>query len=278
VELWGRAVEDLELKVGLPRPREVIGLIPAGGRAHRIAPLPCSKEIYPIGCGYSAEKQGLRPKVVGQYVLEKMRAAGITKVYFILRKGKWDIPGYFGDGAALDLHLGYLMMGVPFGVPYTLDQAYPFVREATVALGWPDILLDAEDAFARILERITDGDVDVVLGLFPTGRPQKVDMIDVSSDGRVRQIVIKPRHTTLHYTWGNAVWTPTFTEFLHQYVVTHKGTAANQSEVFVGDIMQAAIRAGLRVMGVPISSTPCLDMGTPEELLKAIRLYTPEHA
>jgi glucose-1-phosphate thymidylyltransferase len=266
------------VKVGAPRPREVIGLIPAGGQAHRIAPLPCSKEIYPIGFSRSDEKRGLRPKVVGQYVLEKMRAAGITKAYIILRKEKWDIPAYFGDGAALDMHIGYLMLGVPFGVPYTLDQAYPFVREATVALGWPDILLDAEDAFARILQCITDGDADVVLGLFPTDRPEKVDMVDVASDGRVRQIIIKPQQTTLGYTWGNAVWTPTFTEFLHQYVVTHKDKAAHQPEVFVGDIMYAAIRAGLRVIAIPISSTPCLDIGTPEELLKAIRLYTPEHA
>ncbi len=28
---------------------EVIGLIPAGGQAKRLSPLPCSKELYPIG-------------------------------------------------------------------------------------------------------------------------------------------------------------------------------------------------------------------------------------
>lgn len=278
MELWERAVENLELKVGTYDQREVIGLIPAGGQAHRIAPLPCSKEIFPIGFSARTEKQEGRPKVVAQYVLEQMRTAGIDKVYIILREGKWDIPAYFGDGMALSLHLGYLMMGVPFGVPYTLDQAYPFVRGAIVALGWPDILLDAEDAFTRILQCLTSYDADVVLGLFPTERPEKVDMVDVADDGYVRQIVIKPRHTTLRYTWGNAVWAPLFTEFLHQYVETHKATAANQSEVFVGDILQAAIRAGLRVIAMPISSTPCLDIGTPEDLLKAIRLYTPEHA
>jgi glucose-1-phosphate thymidylyltransferase len=31
------------------RLREIIGLIPAGGVAERLSPLPCSKEIYPIG-------------------------------------------------------------------------------------------------------------------------------------------------------------------------------------------------------------------------------------
>jgi len=28
---------------------EVVGIIPASGRATRIAPLPCSKELYPVG-------------------------------------------------------------------------------------------------------------------------------------------------------------------------------------------------------------------------------------
>ncbi len=30
---------------------DVIGLIPAGGQAKRLSPLPCSKELYPIGFG-----------------------------------------------------------------------------------------------------------------------------------------------------------------------------------------------------------------------------------
>jgi glucose-1-phosphate thymidylyltransferase len=51
------------------------------------------------------------------------------------------------------MHLAYLMLGVPFGVPFTLDQAYPFVRHATVAFGFPDILFEPEDGFVRLLAR-----------------------------------------------------------------------------------------------------------------------------
>ena len=72
--------------------REVIGLLPAGGEAKRIAPLPCSKELFPIGFRPVGEQGELRPKVACHYLLEKMSLAGIGKVYIILRKGKWDIP------------------------------------------------------------------------------------------------------------------------------------------------------------------------------------------
>jgi glucose-1-phosphate thymidylyltransferase len=89
--------------------REVIGLIPAGGQAMRIAPLPCSKELYPVGFSSMNSGQEMRPKVACHYLLEKMRLAGIKKIFIVLRGGKWDIPAYFRDGAAFDVHLAYLM-------------------------------------------------------------------------------------------------------------------------------------------------------------------------
>ena len=70
----------------------------------------------------------------------------------ILRDGKWDIPSYLGDGSLVNLHLAYLMMAQPFGVPYTLDQAYPFVKDCRIALGFPDVLFESQDAFEKILD------------------------------------------------------------------------------------------------------------------------------
>src|SRR5262245_15338842 len=113
--------------------QEVVGLVPAAGRATRIAPLPCSKELYPIGFRSVDGGKSTAPKVVSHYLLEKMRLAGITKIYIVLREGKWDIPGYFGDGSMLDMKLAYLMIGSPFGTPYTLDAAYPFLECSIIA-------------------------------------------------------------------------------------------------------------------------------------------------
>jgi glucose-1-phosphate thymidylyltransferase len=84
------------------RHSEIIGLIPAAGQATRIAPLPCSKELYPIGFRTVPGSDGLRPKAVSHYLLEKMQIAGVRKAYFILRQGKWDIPAYWGDGEMLE--------------------------------------------------------------------------------------------------------------------------------------------------------------------------------
>ena len=253
--------------------QEIIGLIPAGGQAKRISPLPFSKELYPIGFRLVDEERGMRPKVVCHYLLEKMRAGGITKAYIVLREGKWDIPAYFRDGASLDMHLAYLILGLPFGVPYTLDQAYPFVQQALVAFGFPDILFQPEDAFLKLLSGQAASNADIVLGLFRADQPNKVDMIDLDDKGRVRQVVIKPSQTQLRYTWGIAVWTPVFTNFLHEHLATRKTSASTQPELSVGDVVQAAIHKGLRVEGVHVSDEPYLDIGTSKDLAKAITRF-----
>jgi glucose-1-phosphate thymidylyltransferase len=259
--------------------QEIVGLVPAAGQATRIAPLPCSKELYPIGFRTVEGGRSLRPKVVCHYLLEKMRLAGVTKAYIVLRKGKWDIPGYLGDGAILDMHLAYLMMRLPYGAPYTLDQAYPFVQDAVVAFGFPDIIFQPDDAFVQLLNHRATRNADITLGLFPTDQPQRMDMVDLDDDGRVRQIVIKPLETHLRYTWIIAVWTPAFTNFMHTYLAataspTSPGSAVHsapgQRERFVGDVIQAAIHDGLRVEAVSFPDGTCLDIGTPDNLMKVV--------
>ena len=84
--------------------QEIVGLIPAGGKAKRISPLPFSKELYPIGFQTMNGRSQPRPKVVSQYLLEKFSIAQeLTEAYIVLRKGKWDIPAYFGDGELLSI-------------------------------------------------------------------------------------------------------------------------------------------------------------------------------
>ncbi|HEY9910234.1 MAG TPA: sugar phosphate nucleotidyltransferase [Thermosynechococcaceae cyanobacterium] len=256
------------------KPPEVVALIPAAGQATRISPLPLSKELYPIGFQSIDDCGNLRPKVVGQYLLERLRRAGITKTYIILRSGKWDIPAYFGDGSALGMSLGYLMMGRPYGVPYTLDQAYPFVKDAIVAMGFPDLLLQPEEVFVRLLDRQSRNQADVVLGAFPSNQPYKVGMVDFDETGRVLWIVEKPKTTHLRYMWGVAVWTPAFTQFLHIYLADlerDRDPNVAYPEVPIGDVIQAAIEKGLKVEAEAFPEGAYLDIGTPEDLMRAVR-------
>lgn len=258
--------------------REVIGLLPAGGEAKRIAPLPCSKELYPVGFRPVDEGRSVRPKVACHYLLEKMQLAGVTKVYIVLRNGKWDIPAYLTDGTIFNMHLAYLIMRLPFGTPYTLDQAYPFVQDAVVAFGFPDIIFEPHDAFVQLLDRQATEGPDIVLGVFPAERPETMDMVDIDDSGKVRSISLKPSHTNLRYAWICAVWTPVFSSFMHEYLRGLGGandcgawiSTLGQGELSIGHVIQAAIRDGLQVEAVAFPEHTYLDIGTPEDLFRAV--------
>ena len=252
---------------------EIIGLLPAGGQATRLAPLPCSKELYPVGFRLVGEGD-FHPKVVCHYLLEKMQQAGASKAYIILREGKWDIPAYLGDGALVGLPLAYLMMNLPYGTPFTLDQAYPFVRRANIVFGFPDILFQPNDAFPRLFKHQAETKADVVLGLFPADKPHKMDMVEFDEHQRVRRVVIKPKQTSLTYTWIIAVWTPVFTTFMHQFLAQKLGDdTIRTKEIFMGDIFQAAIDNGLDVESLRFAEGRCIDIGTPEDLVIATHQF-----
>jgi glucose-1-phosphate thymidylyltransferase len=201
-----------------------------------------------------------------------MCAAGITKAYIVIRDGKWDIPAYLGNGRMLNMHFAYLMVTVPFGPTFTLDEAYHFVRDAVVAFGFPDILFEGEQAFERLLSSDLSRS-DILLGLFGAQRPELIDMVDINESGRVRDIVIQPASTHLTQSWAIAVWTPAFTEFMHSYLASHTDSGTSQRELSVGHVIQAAIRSGLRVEGIPISDEPYFDIGTPEGLARALERF-----
>jgi len=233
------------------------------GQAKRLPGLPCSKEIYPVA---SPTTPGGQPAPVCEQLLGRMRDAGIVDIYVVIRDGKWDIPALLGDGSRLGLNLAYLMMGRSFGTPYSIDQAYPFVKDRRVALGFPDMCFDRAPLFSTLLAHQESSGADLVLGVFPADRPDKVDMLELGPGHRVEQITIKPVQTALTHTWGIAVWTPVFTAFMHHMLDAHQHTAGRSPELYVGDVARAAIDAGLNVQGVPVSTQPFVDIGTHQDL------------
>jgi len=263
-------------KQKITQKRDVIAIVPAAGKATRLAPLPCSKELFPIGFRHDPVNQTTTAKPVCLYLLEKFRNANIKKCFIVLRKGKWDIPDYLGPGDIVDMDLGYLLMGLPYGTAYTIDQAYHFVKNSNVAIGFPDILFSPDDAYTRILKILDAQNADVALGLFPADRPEKVDMVDSGSDLVVKNIEIKPSQTKLVSTWGIAVWTPSFTQFLHGYLQTLNHDKSD-SELFIGHVIQAAIEQGLKVIADTVSQTPYIDIGTSDDLLKAVIQFSTDN-
>jgi glucose-1-phosphate thymidylyltransferase len=132
------------------------------------------------------------------------------------------------------------------------------------------------DAFAQLLDRQASTGADVVLGLCPVEQPWTMDMVEIDDKGKVRSIVIKPPVSNLGYGWIIAVWTPVFTRFLHKHLQSQqregssKGSLGGRPELSVGHVLQAALKNGLRMEGLQFPECSYLDIGTPDNLCKAV--------
>ncbi len=251
------------------------GLIAAGGVASRLGALPCSKEIFPL----ASEFTNTRIKVVCENLISYYRNADISNIHFIIRKGKWDIPQLLGDGSENQVNISYHMMNLPYGTPFTLDQAYPFIKDKNIAMGFPDIIMEPVNAFSKLKEKLVNGKADFVLGIFPIENYWKWNMIEFE-DNKIMDIIIKGKRSDLKYGWSMAVWKPSMTEFIHQYLKVVMKENPNgrkvlsdgaERELYVGDTFTAAMKAGLSVDYVIFDDGFTTDIGTHEEMKEYLK-------
>ncbi len=243
---------------------ELIGLIPAAGKGVRLG-LPYPKELYPV-------IRDNRYKPVSQYVLENLTSAGVRHVVFVINETKHQLIGYFGDGSRFGCRISYVVQeqrddtnSTSPGLAHALNSAYHLTQGRTVCFGMADTIMTPKEVFRQLLETGAPDD-DVILGLYPTNRPQKFGMVQLGDDGRVLKIVDKPAQTDLRYMWGLVVWRNRFTE--------HLQTCIRERAIFdFAQVMNSAISAGLRFRGVPLETGTYTDLGTYEEIAELERQH-----
>lgn len=248
---------------------KLVGLIPAAGAGTRVAPLPSSKELFPIGFRYR-EINGVRrlsPKVVSEYLVEALAAGGAERVLMIVNAGKSDILRFYGDGHAHGVSIGYLVQEQVTGMPAALDLARPWLGDATVLFGMPDTILQPDDCFLRLLETHRRREADVTLGLFRTHEPWRFGMVEEDGDGCLGRCVDKPQESDLEYMWGIAVWSPAFTRLLGRFCAD--AHVRSTGELLLGDAFNAAAKNDLRVVCHRFVDGSYLDVGSPDDLLAA---------
>ena len=237
----------------------MIGLIPAAGKGVRLG-LPYPKELYPV----ISDRQY---KPVAEFVLDNLRQAGLKHIVFVVNEAKHQLIGYFGGGRRFGCDVTYAVQEARGdsnhssspGLAHALDSAYHLTAGKTVFFGMADTIMQPENVFDRLRAESAPED-DLVLALFETDRPEKFGMVDVRPDGKVTAIVDKPEATSLTHMWGCIVWSPRFTEHLHQCV--EKGISD------FAHIMNTAITDGMNAKGVRMSGGSYIDLGTYDEIVQ----------
>jgi glucose-1-phosphate thymidylyltransferase len=251
----------------------IVGLIPAAGLATRLGLHSGSKELLPV----HLDTPHPSSRVVSEFLLEQMVRAGCQRVFFILRPGKFDIIEYFNNGANFGLPVGYLLMDAPYGPPFTISQAFPFIEGASLLTGFPDILMDPPDVCEQIVLKLRKSQADVVLATFPCGPEHGCDLAEVDAQGHIVKIVPKEYNPVWRgdsRTWLAAAWQHSFTTFFADIVQKLRieadaMPAKSNPEWPLGIIFVEALKAGMTLETVHFKKGRFLDIGTPERLAQA---------
>lgn len=254
---------------------ELVGLIPGGGTASRLAPLPCSKELLPMG--FRATPEGPRPRVLASYLLDSITQAGAREVFWLPDRRKTDIISYFGSGQSSGARLAFVPTESSPSVVHTVDAAGAFLRDRCVLFGFPDIIFEPSALARRAWERLRSGGMDVVLGAVHAPREQIADRILIEPGGRVREVRVKPLDSPWPDAWIVAAWAPAFTHFLRSWLAAQPQPGAAGSplaELYMGHVVQAAISAGMSVHAETLQEGSFIDAGTPAGLASALQRYS----
>src|SRR5215212_6359769 len=150
------------------------GIIPAAGAGTRIQPLAFSKELLPVGSRFDGAVE--RPRAVSEHLIERMLAAGATKIAFIISPGKSDILEYYG-GRIGQARICYLVQHQPAGLCDAIFQAAPFIApDEPLIVGLPDTLWFPVDGLCAL-----EGSSLSFL-LFPVEHPELFDAVVTAAD------------------------------------------------------------------------------------------------
>jgi len=248
----------------------LVGILPAAGRGSRLGPIPCSKEIMPLGFGSQKDApDGVwRPVTAIETHINAHSQAGAERIAVIIGPGKDDIVHYLGDGSRYGVSLTYMYQEDLLGMPYALNLARPWIGESSVIFSMPDTLISPSNLISELAGQHLSSANGVTLALFPTSTPERFGMVELDTTATVTRIVDKPLDSQLNLMWGFAVWSSDFTEFMHDYLGR---VGRKDEECVLGDVFSDALTRQMKVGQTVFHDGRYIDIGTPRSFQSAVR-------
>ena len=234
------------------------GIIPAAGLGTRIQPLAFSKELLPVGMRDDGGQ--MRPKAIGEYLLERLAAGGARKVCFVISPTKSDILRYFGARVG-EVDIAYVVQPQPAGLCDAIFRAAPLIHpNERVTVGLPDtVWFPAQGLAALPPDRLA-------FLLFPVDNPSVFDAVVTGADGRVEEIQVKAPEPRSRWIWGAFSMPGAVFHELHQLWL-----AREREDEYFGSLVNAWIADGGEAVGVRAGER-YVDIGTLHGYREAIAM------
>ena len=238
------------------------GIIPAAGLGSRIQPLAFSKELLPVGSRVEADGTE-RPRAVSEYLVERLIAAGATKLCFVISPGKSDILAYYGS-RIWGADIVYTVQPQAGGLCDAIFRAASVVGpEEPVVIGLPDTIWFPLDGLARLPRD------KLAFLLFPVERPELFDaVVTDATTGTVEAIEVKQPGARSHWVWGAMRMPGRVFHELHAL-----WCRAERGDEYLGTLVNAWLAEGGSAVGVRAGEA-YVDVGTLHGYRAAIKLLS----
>jgi NDP-sugar pyrophosphorylase family protein len=145
-------------------------------------------------------------------------------------------------------------------------------RETTFIFGWGDILMDAEN-YSRFIGAARSESYDLMLSINRVRDPWRGGAVYVDANMRVERLVEKPAPGTSTTHWNNA---GLFAATLRVFEYLAKLKPSPRGELELPQAIATMIEEGREVRAVDVRGF-WSDVGTPEDLESARKLFKPPH-
>jgi NDP-sugar pyrophosphorylase family protein len=173
----------------------------------------------------------------------------------------------------LEVRLTTLHQAELNGTAGAMLLARNFVREEDAFIfGWGDILMDVEN-YARFIAAARSEEYELLLAVNATSDPWRGAAVYVDKEMRVEKLVEKPPRGTSTTRWNNAglfAATPRIFEYLARLTPSPRG------ELELPEAIAMMIADRREVYAVDVRGF-WSDVGTPEDLESARKLFKPPH-
>ena len=258
-----------------PSRQPSIALIPCAGKAARLGNLDRSKELLRVSDLLPARPYAHGIETLLDLALQNCSGVGVRRAVIPIRSCKADLADSLARDKRFNVFLSVVSLERTESVLETVKAALPCISGQHTLLVFPDILFLPVDAFSRAADAYASSGADVFLGLIPTDRPDKYDMVSLGPAGRIQDILIKdPAAGHLRFGWSFAIWSPRFTRFCAAQL-EHKKTQKPEN-THIGHLIRAALHQGIAVDGIAFPNGIQLDLGTWEDLRRAPAMFSGE--
>lgn len=148
------------------------------------------KRIHPLGISKPKSMFRIMGKPLIQFVIENLRAAGITDLIVVTGPNQDQIRDYFKDGADFDVHIQYTFQAEPLGQANAIMTAESMVKEHFFVLNAND-LFESHLLNEVLRERAKSGANLALIGR-KVSEPWRFGVMDLDASGTLVGVVEKP--------------------------------------------------------------------------------------